>query len=96
MQGRWQLTDRIKEKSLELLWYEITQKELRFMVYVQYIMCNEQKLDIARVSPEEREILKNWKEKEYCEGGAGWMTITKEFWDAMCEIIFLWYVDLSE
>ncbi len=35
-QKRGQLTDRIKERSKELLGYEMDVKELRLMVYIQY------------------------------------------------------------
>lgn len=63
MQKRGQLTDRIKEKSLELLGYEITQKELRLIPYLQYQMVNEQKIDPRKIDEEEREILSKWREK---------------------------------
>jgi hypothetical protein len=95
-QKRGQLTSRIKEKSFELLGYEIDQKELRLMVYVQYVMINDQYIDIRKINQEEREILSQWRKAGYIEGGASQMGITKEFWDILCEIIFLGYVDLSE
>ena len=94
-QHRGQLTDRIKIKSKELLGYEITQKELRLMVYIQYVMVNEQKIDPNRISPDERRILSGWRKLGQIEGGASGLGITKEFWDTTCEIIFLGYVDLS-
>lgn len=94
-QKRGQLTERIKAKSKELLGYEIDVKELRLMVYVQYVMTNERRIDPSKVSPEERKILTGWREKGYSEGGASGLAITKEFWDAICEIVFLGYVDLS-
>ena len=96
IQKRGTLTERIKKKSFEILGYEISQTELRLMVYAQYVMTNEQKLDPNKVSEEERDILSGWRKKEYMEGGASGMTITKEFWGAMCELIFLGYVDLDQ
>lgn len=95
-QKRGQLTERIEEKSKELLGYKISQLELRLMAYAQYVMVNEQKLDIAKIAPDERQILSKWRERGFMEGGASGMAITKEFWDAMCEILWLGYVDLSE
>lgn len=98
-QHRGQLTNRIKAKSKELLGYEINAVELRFMVYVQYVMCNEQRINPTRINQEEREILSKWREAKYLEGGVTGLTITKitkKFWSAICEIIFLGYVDLHE
>jgi len=43
-QKRGQLTQRIKEMSVELLDYEITQNELRLIPYLQYKLVNEQRL----------------------------------------------------
>lgn len=97
-QKRGQLTDRIKAKSKELLGYEIDVKELRLMAYVQFIMANEQRINPTRIDQEEREILSKWREAKYLEGGVSGMTvtkITKKFWNAICEIIFLGYVDLK-
>ncbi len=96
MQKRGQLTDRIKEKSKELLGYEINQKELRLMPYILYVMVNDQKIRPELIDAVERDILKKWKEKGFIEGGASGLAITKEFWDIMNEIVFLGYVDLKE
>lgn len=93
-QKRGQLTNRIKEKSKELLGEEITQTELRIMPYIQYVMTNEQKINPDHLNGEERQILSKWRKKGYIEGGASGLTITKEFWDIICNIIFLGYVDL--
>jgi len=96
MQKRGQLTERIKQKSLELLGYEMSQTELRLMPYIQYIMVNEQKIDMRKVNQDDREILSNWRKIGYIEGGASGLAITKDFWDIIHEIIFLGYVDLIE
>ncbi len=95
-QKRGQLTDRIKVKSKELLGYEIDQIELRLMPYIQYIMVNEQKLDLNHINTEERKIIQRWKKLEHIQGGASGLGITKEFWNIICEIILLGYVDLSD
>ena len=94
-QGRGQLTQRIKDRSLAMMGREIDTKELRLMAYVQYVMCNEQRLDPNKISPEERKILSLWHEAGYMEGGASGMTIIREFWDILCEMVFLGYVDID-
>ena len=86
------ITDKIKNLSKKMIGREITEKELRLMAYVQYVMMNEQRLDIAKINPEERKILKKWKEEDFIEGGAGGLSICKPFWDLMCEVLWEGYV----
>jgi hypothetical protein len=95
-QGRGQLTQRVQEAAKRLLGREITVRELRLMPYVQYLMVNEQKLDIEKINQEEREILSYWRKNGYLYGGVGErMEITREFWNILCEIIWLAYVDID-
>ena len=94
-QRRGQLTERIKVKSKELMGREIDTTELRLMAYAQYVMCNDQRIDPRHCNQEDREVLKKWRDAGYIEGGASGMTITREFWNILCEIIFLGYVDLT-
>jgi len=94
-QLRGQLTDRIKSKSIELLGKEMNVKELRLMVYIQYVMINDQRIDPNKVSPEERKILSGWRKDGFIEGGASGLRITEDFWNILCEIIFLGYVDID-
>ena len=95
-QSRGQLTNRIKIKSRELLGYEIGVHELRMMPYIQYVMTNEQIIDPNRINKEEREILSKWRKARHIESGASGLRITLEFWNIICEIIHLGYVDLTE
>lgn len=93
-QHRGRMSERIKQKSLELLGYEISQEELRFMPYVHYVMVNEQRIEPRKINQEERAILSKWRKEGYLTGGMSLMEITKEFWDILSEIVFLAYVDL--
>ena len=105
-QKRGQLTDRIKVRSAELLGYEISQKELRLMPYLQYQLVNEQRLKPECLNEQDREILSKWVNKGYildgvseCEGRPMMsegvkLKLTKEFWDSILEILWLGYVDL--
>jgi len=95
MQKRGELTDRIKKKSLELFGYEIDTTELRLMPYIQYVMVNEQKIDINKINSVEREILSKWRKAGYIEGGASGLKITEDFWNKIIKIIFLGYVDID-
>lgn len=93
---RGALTDNIKKKSKETLGYEISLRELRLMPYVQFIMMNDQKIDPNKINQEERNILSSWREKGYIEGGASGLAVTKEFYDAVSEILWLGYVAYRE
>lgn len=96
MQKRGMLTDRIKARSRELLGYEIDTVELRLMPYIQYVMCNDQRIDPRKCNQADRAILAKWREAGHIEGGAGGLNITKQFWDIICEIVFLGYVDIED
>ena len=95
-QLRGDLTKRIKVKSKELLGYEITQTELRLMPYILTVMMNEQRIVPRHCSQDDREVLSKWRKAGHTEGGASSLQITEEFWNIICEIIRLGYVDLSD
>ena len=92
MAGRGELTQEIKEKSKPLLGYEIDTTELRLMVYVQCVMVNEQRIDPNKCNQDDRETMARWRKAGHMEGGASGLAITKEFWDIICELIFMAYV----
>ena len=89
---RGMLTEEIINQATELLGHPITQRELRLIPYIQYIMVNDQRIAPAKISAEERNILSSWRKLGYIEGGAGGMKISKLFWDAISEIMWLSYV----
>ena len=95
MGERGTLTEKANEIAKKMIGREISLRELRLIPYIQYVMMNEQKLEISRINQEEREILRVWKDEKFIEGGAGGLSITKEFWDFMCEILFETYVDID-
>ena len=95
-QKRGQLTRRIKDKSKELLGYTIGVGELRLMPYILTVMMNAQKIDPRHCNQDERDILQKWKKAGHIEGGASGLQITVEFWNIICEIVRLGYVDLED
>lgn len=94
IQGRGELTRRIEKKSEQLLGKAITMRELRFIVYLQYVLVNEQKVDPRKVNSEEKYMLDKWRSQGYIAGDDEHLLVSKEFWDAMSEIVYLGYVDL--
>lgn len=90
---RGMLTPEITIKALEVLDTEITQVELRLMAYVQYLLTNSENIDPNKVNSDDRVALNLWRHRGWIEGGASDLAVTKEFWDAMGEILWLGYVE---
>lgn len=90
--GRGQLTEQVAEKARDLLGRDITVAELRLMPYVQYTMMNDQRLDPNKCNSDDRKVLSLWREEGHIEGGAGGLSMTKDFWDILNEIMWLSYV----
>ena len=86
------LTKAVQHAALAQLGREITRTELRLMPYIQFTMVNNQRIDPNKVNHDERGVLQMWRDEEYIEGGAGGLAITKEFWDAINEILWVAYV----
>lgn len=90
--GRGRLTKEVQEIAKRHIGRDIDQTELRLIPYVQYVMVNDQKIDIEKINQDERKILRKWKTAGLVEGGASGLSITKDFWDYMSEILFQSYV----
>jgi hypothetical protein len=93
--SRGMLTEKVKRLSLSLLGYEMSQIELRLLPYLQFTLMNDQKLDQNKINQQEREILSRYRAAGLVTGGASLMTVTKEFWNIINEILFVAYVDIG-
>ena len=96
MSGRGHLTDAVQAKATELLGRPITVCELRLMPYIQYQMMNDQRLDPRKCNQDDRDVLETWRKEHHIEGGASGLAITKAFWDAINEVLWLSYVACEE
>lgn len=104
VQLRGIISQRIKEKSKELLGYEISQEELRLFNHLVYVLCNSQRLEYRKVNPD-LEDLKTYRQRGWITAGITQgkgrimvgekLRVTKDFWNAMNEIVWLGYVDLG-
>lgn len=86
------LTQEITDTSMRLLNVRISQEELRLMPYIQHVMMNNQRIDPNKISSDERKILSSWRGRGWVSGGAGGLSISKHFWSAINEILWLGYV----
>ena len=96
-EGRGMVTPLVTQTAKRLLNIDdIETDELRLMPYVQYVMMNEQKINPAKINSEDRKILSRWKQMGWIEGGIFGLAITKEFWTAINEILWIAYVGYRE
>ena len=66
--------------------------ELRLLPYLDYLMKNEQKIDPRRINAEERQLFQELEKEGHVEGGACGLRMTKEFYDAVQQILWQAYV----
>ena len=90
--GRCMLTTDVNEIAKLMIGRKISEKEMRLIPYIQYVMCNDRKLKAELINQEERKILEKWKDEGHVKGGICGLAITKQFWDFMCEVLFIAYV----
>jgi hypothetical protein len=64
-------------------------RELRLYPYLQYQMMNEQQIDPSRINEEERQILKMLKTEGHIQSDIFGLSVTREFWDYINDI--MWY-----
>ena len=65
------------------------------MPYIQFTMMNDQYLNPEKLNGPERKILQKWREAGHIAGGISGLSITREFWDIINDILFEGYVATS-
>jgi hypothetical protein len=90
--GRGQLTPEIQKIAQFRIGREISLRELRLLPYIDYTMKNSQRIEPIRINQEEREILKKYREAGYIEGGASGLSITRDFYNFIQEVLWEGYV----
>ena len=89
---RGMLSPQIQEASKKFLGREISTVELRLMPYIDYLMKNDQRIDPRKCNQEDREVLRLLRSEGHIEGGASGLSITREYYDFIQEILWLGYV----
>lgn len=95
--GRGTITEKVNEIAVKMIGRKITVEELRLIAYFQYAMVNEQRLERSHLRPEEREILTKWQKEKFFKGDYRVkITVSRKFWDFLCEVIYEAYVDYDK
>lgn len=89
---RGMLNQEIEEMAKQFLGREITTTELRLYPYLDYLMKNEQRIDPNRINQEERNVLAILRQEGHIEGGASGLSMTKEFYDYINQVLWIGYV----
>lgn len=90
---RGQVTPEIKKKAKLLLDIDsMSVTALRLMPYMQYHLVNGTNLNPNNMNEKERKILSVWRKRGFITGGASDFGVTKKFYGAVCELIWLGYV----
>jgi len=85
------LTQETKDK------FNITLPELRLLPYLQCCLLNHHPIDPRRITSEERDILRAWRDDgKITFSSTCPPTISKEFWDYMNEVLWESYVPQLE
>lgn len=89
--SRGTLTPEITKIAKKLLGIDITVEQLRLLPHIQYVVMNSKCVDTSKLSGEEVDIWAEWVDKKWLIPSATGYGISKEFWDAMSEILWLGY-----
>ena len=93
---RGNLTDEAKEKWMKLLKEELTIRKLRLLPYLHHVLVDGGGwLDPVKMNDEEQKILTDWRLKRFIGGEKNKLVMTKKFWDAISELIWLTYANIE-
>ena len=86
------LTDEIQKLAKEFLNREIDTTELRLYPYLDYLMKNEQRIYPRHCNQADKDILSVLRKEGHIEGGASGLSMTKEFYDYINQVLWFGYV----
>ncbi len=90
---RGQLNDEVQKIAEKELGRPLScRAELRMLPYLDFLMKNEQRIDPRKINSEERVILQELKKQGHIRGGVCGLSMTKEFYDAIQQILWIAYV----
>lgn len=96
MANRGEFTPKIQAAMEGFFGRQTSRAEFRLLPYIQYVMVNEQRIEIDKINPEERAILSTLRSEGHIEGGASGLALTRDFWDFICNVVWMGYVAYRE
>lgn len=90
--ARGALTPEIQSMARKFLGREISRTELRLYPYLDFVMKNNQKVDPNKVNDEDRQVLSTLRKEGHIEGGASGLSMTREFYDYINDVLWHGYV----
>ena len=92
---RGALTPEILKLATENLGHAISKDELRLMAYCNARMTNERTFNPVHLSDEDVVIFDGWVKSGLMTFEGDQIRVTREFWMAISEILYLAYVDCN-
>jgi len=90
---RGQLTEEVQNIAIKELKRPLNSiAELRLLPYLDYVMKNNMKLNPFKLNEEDRQVLSDLKKEGHIKGGINGLLMTKEFYDAIQQILWQGYV----
>lgn len=90
------LIEEVKTKSKEFLGYELNVTGIRLIPYIQYCLLNNRYIESRKTNNKEKLLISKWIDEGYIIGDVyNSFTVTKEFWNFMCDILWLSYVNID-
>ena len=89
---RGALNDKIQKLAKNFLGREITTTELRLYPYLDYVMKNNQRIDPNAVNQGDKDVLRILKNEGHIEGGVSGLSMTKDFYDYINQVLWHGYV----
>jgi len=90
--ARGVLTDELQKLAQDFLGRQITTTELRLYPYLDYVMKNNQRLDPQKCNDDDRRVLATLRQEGHISGGASGLSMTKEFYDYINQVLWYGYV----
>lgn len=91
MGTRGMVTEEVQAKAVEVLGEEISTVEFRLMPYIQYTLMNGKQLDPRNLNDQEWCMIDKWVQEGRLTIEDRKINATKEFWDALNEMMWLGY-----
>jgi len=96
-ENRGKLTPEIESLGEAFLGKKLIKDELGLLPYIDYCSKNFGGIDPKRINQDERNILSDWKKRGFLDYSSspsnGYVTIRRDFYDFMNNVLWLSYVD---